>query len=499
MKALIIAAGKGERLRRWDGDLPKPLFKVAGLTLIERAILSAKKAGITEFVIVTGYQGAVLQKRLSPKRQDKLGVRIQFVQNDDWDKPNGHSVLKAKPYLSPSEGDFVLMMSDHIFDWRMLETLIQDAQNGREEGQVTLAVDRRIDQVFDIDDATKVRTRDDASDGVHSIGRASDSPIAEIGKEIGNYNAIDTGLFLCSPVLFTALEKACSEGSGSLTDAMRLLAAQGKAKTFQIGDHYWQDVDTPASLKQAYRVLYRSLRKETDGAISRYFNRWVSGLMTRVLIRTPFSANHVTWSALVVGLLSGFFVSKGTAFDVAVGGLLFQFASIYDGCDGEISKLKLSSSKFGEWLDTVCDNITYLAFFAGAILGVYRQGHDSWMSLGLLATFGVVMALSTMYLYLARYTNSGSLVTVQKDLTRDLETGDQNLFLRLLGKGKFIVKRDFFAVLFMVLCLMNKLEWVLILTALGSNLAWIVILTMKREFAQAQVPIQDPKPELSQN
>lgn len=485
MKALIIAAGKGERLRRWDGDLPKPLFKVAGLTLIERAILSAKKAGITEFVIVTGYQGAVLQRHLSPKRQSQLGVTIQFVQNDDWDKPNGHSVLKAKPYLADSNDDFVLMMSDHIFDWRMLDALIREAENGRGEGQVTLAVDRRIDQVFDIDDATKVRTRDDASD----------SPIAEIGKEIGNYNAIDTGLFLCSPVLFTALEKACSEGPGSLTDAMRLLAAQGKAKTFRIGDHYWQDVDTPASLKQAYRVLYRSLRKETDGAISRYFNRWVSGLMTRALIRTPFSANHVTWSALVVGLLSGFFVSKGTAFDVAVGGLLFQFASIYDGCDGEISKLKLSSSKFGEWLDTVCDNITYLAFLAGAILGVYRQGHDSYMSLGLLSAFGVVMALSTMYLYLARFTNSGSLVTVQRDLSRDLETAAPNVFLRSLGKIKFMVKRDFFAVLFMILCLMNKLEWVLILTALGSNLAWIVILTMKREFA----PAEEPKPELSRN
>jgi choline kinase len=53
MKALIIAAGKGNRLRTWVGDRPKPLYKVAGLTLIERAVLSAKKAGITEFVVVT--------------------------------------------------------------------------------------------------------------------------------------------------------------------------------------------------------------------------------------------------------------------------------------------------------------------------------------------------------------------------------------------------------------------------------------------------------------
>jgi len=477
MKALIIAAGKGERLRRWDGDLPKPLFKVAGLTLIERAILSAKKAGITEFVIVTGYQGDTIQKRLSSKRQDKLGVTIQFVQNDDWEKANGHSVLKAKPYLN---NDFVLMMSDHIFDWRILEALVR---NGTVAGEVTLAVDGRVDEIFDLDDATKVKTLDGTPASL----------IAEIGKEIPSYDAIDTGLFLCSPTLFQALENACTEGKGSLTEAMRLLAAEGKARTFRIGNHYWQDVDTQPSLKEAYRVLFRSLRKDTDGVISRYFNRWVSGLMTRILIRTSLTANQVTWSALVVGLLSGFFVSKGTPHDVAIGGLLFQFASIYDGCDGEMSKLKLSSSKFGEWLDTVCDNITYLAFFGGVILGIYRQGYSNIMPMGLLTGFGVVMALATMYLYLVRFTNSGSLVTVQKDLSGDLETVEQNAFIALFGRVKFMVKRDFFAVLFMVLCLMNKLEWILILTALGSNLAWIVILTMKREFAS------EPKPELSRN
>jgi 1L-myo-inositol 1-phosphate cytidylyltransferase / CDP-L-myo-inositol myo-inositolphosphotransferase len=472
MKALIIAAGKGERLRRWDGDLPKPLFKVAGLTLIERAILSAKKAGITEFVVVTGYQGAVIQKHLSAKRQEKLGVSIQFVQNDDWNNANGHSVLKARPFLKE---DFVLMMSDHIFDWRLLEALIHQGASAGAEGEVVLAVDRRIDEIFDLDDATKVKTRD----------VSNESDIVQIGKDIPDYNAIDTGLFLCSPALFTALEKACSEGKGSLTDAMKILAAQGKAKTFVAGNYYWQDVDTPQSLKQAYRILYRSLRKDTDGMISRHFNRRISGWITRLLIHTPFSANQITWSALVVGLLSGYYVSMGTAFDIAMGGLLFQFASIYDGCDGEISKLKLSSSKFGEWLDTICDNITYLAFFAGAIMGLHRQGHPHVLTLGLLSAFGVTMALATMYFYLVRFTNSGSLVTVQKDLTRDLESVEQSAFLRSLGKVKFLLKRDFFALFFMGLCLLNKLDWLLFLTALGSNFAWIVILTMKREFSHA--------------
>lgn len=474
MKALIIAAGKGARLRKWDGDLPKPLYRVAGLPLIERAILSAKKAGITEFVIVTGYRGEVIEKRLG-RRAAKLGVLIQFVRNQEWDKANGHSVLKAQPCLND---DFILLMSDHIFDWKILSDLTQqEAGDG-----VTLAVDRRIDEIFDLDDATKVKTRNGAN-----------SEISEIGKEIPEYDAIDTGIFLCSTAIFPALEQACTEGNGSLSEAIRLMAAKGRAKTFAIGKSFWQDVDTPETLKQAEKVLYRSVLKETDGVISRYLNRKISGFMTRWLLKTPFTANQITWSALVIGLLSGYLVAQGTALYVALGGILFQFASIYDGCDGEMAKLKFSSSKFGEWLDTVCDNITYLAFFIGVFMGVFRQGNTHLVPLGIFMAFGVLMALGTMYFYLARYTNSGSLVTVQKDLSRDMEGVEQNTLIYLLGKLKFLIKRDFFALFFMVLCLANQLEWILILTALGSNVAWIVLLTMKREF------IAEPKAELSQN
>lgn len=470
MKALIIAAGKGNRLRKFESDKPKPLFKVAGLSLIERAILSAKKAGITEFVVVTGYRGDEIQRKLN-RRRKRLGVSIEFVQNSDWEKANGHSVLKAKDLL---KDDFALLMADHIFDWRLLENLLQRKPR---DGEVILAVDDRIDQIFDLEDATKVRT--------------DNGSIVAIGKTIADFDAIDTGIFYCSTKVFPALEKVCSEGKGSLSEAIALLAETGRAKTFRIGDEFWQDVDTPHSLKQAHKMLFQSVRKETDGFISRHFNRNVSGLITRLLIRTPFTANQITWSALVVGLLSGFLISRGTYWGVALGGILFKFASIYDGCDGEISKLKLSSSKFGEWLDTICDNITYLAFVIGVVVGVYRQGYEHIVPIGILTVFGVGMTLGTMYLYLAKFTNSGSLVTVQKDLARDMETQEQSFFIRMVGKIKFMMKRDFFALFFMVLCLFNKLDWILMLAAVGSNLTWIVLMTMKRELAPAKAELPE--------
>ena len=464
MKALIIAAGKGERLRQFEGDNPKPLFKVAGIPLIERAIITAKKAGITEFVVVTGYQGEKLKNVLS-HRQQKLGVRIEFISNPDWEKANGHSVLKAKGFLKE---DFILLMSDHIFDYRIIQSFLR---SGPGEGEVSLAVDLRIQEVFDLEDATKVKT--------------SNGDILEIGKSLTEYDAIDTGIFYCTTGIFTALEQACVEGKGSLSEAIGILASQGKAKTFRIGNHFWQDVDTPATLKQAEKILFLSVRKETDGFFSRHFNRKVSGFISSLLIKTPLTANQITWSALVIGLLTGFLVSKGTYWDVAVAGLLFQFASIYDGCDGEISKLKFSNSKFGEWLDTICDNITYLAFLVGVILGAHHQGFALAVPFGIMTLFGVGMTLASMYIYLLRYTNSGSLVTVQKELTHDMNATGQGS-IRILSKLKFVMKRDFFALFFMVLCLLNRLDVILVLAALGSNITWIVFLLMKREFAVAE-------------
>jgi 1L-myo-inositol 1-phosphate cytidylyltransferase / CDP-L-myo-inositol myo-inositolphosphotransferase len=468
VKALIIAAGQGNRLRKWDGDHPKPLYKVAGLTLIERAILCAKKAGITEFVVVIGYKGEVIRKKLE-KRQARLGVSIQFVENLDWSKSNGHSVLKAKDLIND---DFILMMSDHVFDWKILSGLVNEKIR---PGEVVLAVDRRIQEVFDLPDATKVKTRK---------GEAGDA-IVSIGKEIPEYDAIDTGLFLCTTGLFPALEKACSEGSGSLSEAMRVLASQGKARTATIGPLFWQDVDTPESLKHAEKVLFASVRKDTDGFISKNINRRISGLITRVFLKTPVTPNQITWSALVIGLLSGFLIARGTPLEVALGGIIFQFASIYDGCDGEIAKLKLATSKFGEWLDTVCDNITYVAFFAGVALGAYRQGETFLAPVGLLMGFGILMSLGAMYLHLAKNTDSGSLVTVQKAITNGLETDEQNFLIRIVGKLKFMMKRDFFALFFMILCLFNRLDWILILAAVGANLAWIVFLSVRRDVEPA--------------
>ena len=97
MKALIIAAGKGSRLKSLTIVEPKPLIQLLGLSLIERIILTARQAGIDEFVIVIGYLEGKIKDKLGDGK--RYGVKITYIENLEWQRGNGVSVLKVKEFL----------------------------------------------------------------------------------------------------------------------------------------------------------------------------------------------------------------------------------------------------------------------------------------------------------------------------------------------------------------------------------------------------------------
>jgi choline kinase len=227
--ALILAAGNGKRLAARSGESPKPLVQLHGKPLLEHVMSGAHEAGIERFVIVVGYRGSMIRTWWQSSPVSNLPVT--WVENPEYLKDNGMSVLRAKPEIHEP---FLLMMADHMFEPETARVLMQQ-QLGQDE--VMLAVDKNIDGVFDIDDATKVRMRGDR--------------ITDIGKNLRIFNALDTGMFLCTPALFHALEGAMFNWNCSLSDGLRLMAREGKFKGFDIGGAHWQDCDTPEALDYA--------------------------------------------------------------------------------------------------------------------------------------------------------------------------------------------------------------------------------------------------------
>ncbi len=235
--ALILAAGNGSRLRTVSGNLPKPLVDVNGRPLLEHVLLRAHEAGIDRFVIVVGYGGDAIKSWVAGRHF--RGMQIDFVENPDYHKANGVSVLRARQAIAEP---FLLLMADHIFEPGTAAALLRQRI---EPGATILAVDRKLDCIFDMDDATKVRCTGDY--------------IIDIGKQLTRYDAVDTGMFLCTPAVFTALEQARVNGNCSLSDGMRILAANCKLCAFDIGEALWQDVDTPEALAYGSDVFLQRL------------------------------------------------------------------------------------------------------------------------------------------------------------------------------------------------------------------------------------------------
>jgi 1L-myo-inositol 1-phosphate cytidylyltransferase len=231
-EAVILMAGSGSRLRNAQGDLPKPLTPVLGRPLICYTLEMLASAGITKINIVVGYESDRLTAAVAELAPSN--VTLSFVLNPEWQKQNGISLLAAAKNIT---SNFLLTMSDHLFDNVIVDLLMESAV----PSVLNLTVDRKINSIFDLDDAMKVQTQG---------GR-----VVAIGKELPNYDAIDTGLFVCPIEIFTYLERAKENEDCSLADSVRLMARDGKVRAIDIGDAWWQDIDTVEMLQHAEKHM----------------------------------------------------------------------------------------------------------------------------------------------------------------------------------------------------------------------------------------------------
>lgn len=238
-EAVVLMAGMGVRL---GASAPKPLAQLFGRPLLAYTFDALARAGIKRIYAIVGFQKNLVingAKLLIPKDLD-----VHFVENPEWRKQNGISVLAAAQHIA---SPFLLTMSDHLFDQAIVDLTLRKAALDR----LNLAVDRKLDSIVDLDDATKVETRGDE--------------IVAIGKQLERYDAIDTGLFVCPTDIFKYLEGVKRDGDCSLSDGVRAMAEDGKAQAIDIGDAWWQDVDTPQMFTAAERKLAARLR-ERDSA-----------------------------------------------------------------------------------------------------------------------------------------------------------------------------------------------------------------------------------------
>ena len=242
-EAVILMAGEGSRLRGSDNTFLKPFVPLLGRPLICYALDALIRAGIKTVNFVVGYQSGRMIEQVNQFLPSDLSA--SFIENGDWQKRNGISLLAAAGHVSKP---FLLTMSDHLFDDAVVDRLL----DASEPGFLNIAVDRKLDSIFDLEDAMKVQTCGDR--------------ITNIGKNLSHYDGIDTGLFVCPVEIFDYLERAKSanrRNDCSLADAVQLMADDKNVRAIDIGDAWWQDVDTPQMLKYAEKQLAERMQSAT--------------------------------------------------------------------------------------------------------------------------------------------------------------------------------------------------------------------------------------------
>lgn len=274
------------------------------------------------------------------------------------------------------------------------------------------------------------------------------------------------GAMWLAPAAAREAVAALAESTG---DAAALAACWPEAERIAHGAIARHPATTPAERRAAARMLLRILIKVEDSAVSNYLYRPISRPISRVLVATPVTPNQISGAVAVIGMIGCWLIAHAGQRNLVLGAGLVLAAGILDGCDGEVARLRLTSSKFGAWLDTVVDELTTTVYFAA--LGYHTHLHhpdQTWIlpsiAVGLAGYLASVYGIYYFLVVVSKTGNSqhyiGDLELVDGssggELRRRQRTSSAPPWLRKLG-GLLIlgVRRDFINVAALAMALVD--------------------------------------------
>ena len=234
MKAMVLAAGQGTRLRPTTDSKPKALVPVAGRPMIEYALLLLRHYGIEEIVINLHHLGAQIENHLG--NGNKLGLRISYSIEPELSDTGG-GLLKAKPFLD--DGAFIAINTDALIDLNLAE-LIDFHKNSHATATLVLRPDEQADRYgsMDIDSAGRIHRFLNSK-----IAASVAGPLRKL---------MFTGVQILEPKVFEYME---SERAGEKFSTTRQTYPQmllaGEPLYGFCFEGFWQDVGTAERIIQA--------------------------------------------------------------------------------------------------------------------------------------------------------------------------------------------------------------------------------------------------------
>lgn len=164
-----------------------------------------------------------------------------------------------------------------------------------------------------------------------------------------------------------------------VVDDNALVAKLTNAARVPHGDVARAPLRTKAEIRAAHQLLYRILIKPQDNAITRYLYRPVSFPLTRLLVWTPVTPNQISYFVAAM-VAFGCWITAHASFPMALlGSVIILAASYIDCCDGEVARVKLLSSRFGAWIDTIVDELSSVGYMIAIGWHCHLQFGPDWL------------------------------------------------------------------------------------------------------------------------
>ncbi|HXN50999.1 MAG TPA: nucleotidyltransferase family protein [Candidatus Acidoferrum sp.] len=241
MKAMVLAAGLGTRLRPLTNDRPKALVEIAGRTLLEITFARLRTFGVSEVIVNVHHFADLVIEYL--KAHDNFGMRIE-VSREDVLLDTGGGLKKAGWFFledPKSDEPFLLHNVDVISTIDLERMVLSHKQN---KALATLAVqERETSRYLLFDEQLQLCGR-----------RAGRDQKPEIVRPSARTQALAfSGIHVISPRLLTEMTE---EGVFSIITSYLRLAGQGESiAAFRADEYYWRDLGKPADLQQAAQDL----------------------------------------------------------------------------------------------------------------------------------------------------------------------------------------------------------------------------------------------------
>lgn len=399
--------------------------KVAGVPVIVRGIMTLAQAGIENITLLIAEAQRQKIERFLGRYSDRRLPNVEYVAYDEPYRVSPDMIQK----IADEMGERLLLVNVNLLFEKELAALVMSVP--LQDGGVVLC-----------------------GEGAHPL------PIMDV-----------------TPKAWQTLLPFTAERPRSIESCIKKIAEARDKKvankpasinTFLVKNHRDRAV--------AEKSLTEAIRHQTMGPVAKYVNKRFSLPVSLVLSKLWVSPNTVTAFNIIIGLFSGVFVADGKNYEIILfGAALFQIASIVDGCDGEVAKLTFRCSRFGQYIDTLSDNLSLASFLIGLIAGYWRHTHSPVAFIvGAMLLGFTAITFFWMILYLKRNTQSASLVTYDKEFIQKL-SGYPRWLLTFIKYGKYTIKKDVFSFMFFLLALAGVLYWCLFIATFGTAVAAIVL------------------------